>query len=213
MARKVRPFQCRRVRATPSAPRTKRRPEAPLLVVGRSRLGAAELGRKIEQGRIRICKIEGNGRLVLHSAQMEAARPHSRRWRLDANATIRIARSRVSARRSEAQVATWRTRTSRVAVRRPYRLRGRPVGRTASRSGERRAGEANGPSSPFQRCRGAQLDIRRRSVEGVVAVGARALRSAGIRRRREHPVPGGALPLGVVPKVVRDELEGQPFVR
>ena len=78
-----------------------------------------------------------------------------------------MARSRVSASRSDRQVASRRSRTSRVTARLLLRCRGRVLARTASRSAARRLGERNGPSCPFQRCKVPQLASRRLTVDGA----------------------------------------------
>jgi hypothetical protein len=84
----------------------------------------------------------------------------------DANAKRSIARSRVSARQSIAQVAISRSKPSRATARLLLRCRGRGEAQTANRSAERRLGAANGPSIPFQRCSVLQPASRRLTVLG-----------------------------------------------
>ena len=107
----------------------------------------ARQGRGVESGSV---ESTGTGDSSCNCSRRSPA-TSLRRQPPEAKATIMIARSRVSTSRSEAQVATSRSRMSRVTARRLLRWRGRADARTASCKADRRAGEPNGPSRPFQR--------------------------------------------------------------
>jgi hypothetical protein len=138
----------------------------------------------------------------------------------EANARSRIARSRVSAKRSVAQVAISRSRTSRVTARLLLRWRGRGEARTANRSAERRLGAANGPRMPFQRCNVLQLARHRLTVFGVSRPhNAASRRPASYRRRPRASRVGGRsrasrvdLALRGVPEMMRHEFQRERLV-
>ena len=129
----------------------------------------------------------------------------------DANAKRRIARSRVSARQSIAQVAISRSKPSLAAARLLLRCRGRGEAQMANRGAERRLGAANGPSIPFQRCSVLQPASRRLTVLGHGAWGhsnAAIPPPAGFRRLSAGiPSRMVAPPLRRVPKMMRHEFQ------
>ena len=88
-------------------------------------------------------------------------------------------------------------------------MRGRAVARTASRIAERSAGDLNGPATPFQWCRVAQLDSRRRTVAGAMrAVCAQQPLGAQTRGDlRRHAVARIGVPAGRIPQMMRDEFQ------
>jgi hypothetical protein len=120
-----------------------------------------------------------------------------RRHPPDANAKGRIARSRLSARRSVAQVAISRSRTSRVTARLLLRWRRRGEARTTKRRAERRLGAANGPSIPFQRCGVLQLARCRLTVFGAWGPSERSKPSA----RKLSATSAGIPCLGSLPRL------------
>ena len=120
-----------------------------------------------------------------------------------------MARSWVSASRSDRQVRKQRSSTSRVTARLLLHCRGRVLARTASRSAERRLGERNGPSCPLHRQDGREpIELQRppgceTSAREVMssAVGARqkavsfdppsaAARGVGIRQANALALSG-----------------------
>ena len=123
--------------------------------------------------------------------------------------------SRVSTSRSKAQVASGRSRMSRVTARRLLRRRGGSDARTASRSADRRAGEAKGGQVPDRRhdrapALGAGVELRPKGP---------ALRPQGppcrdrARRRPAHPRPtarpAGGAAAGACPGHARSHLPAE----
>jgi hypothetical protein len=78
-----------------------------------------------------------------------------------------MARSRVSASRSDRQVASRRSKTSRVKARLLLALPRPDTGSHGEPQRGAQLGDAKGPSSPFQRCSVPQLDNRRFTVDGA----------------------------------------------
>ena len=110
----------------------------------------------------------------------------------DANAKRRMARSRVLARRSVAQVAISRSKTSRARPRRG----------------------ANGPSIPLQRWNVLQLASRLLTVaRGRAATTQQAIRLQAFGDVREHPMSGIARALRRIPEMMRHEFQRQPLRR
>ena len=121
-----------------------------------------------------------------------------------------MARSRVSAKRSVAQVAINRSKTSRVTARLLLRSRGRGEARTAKRRAARRLGAANGPSIPFQRCNVLQLARRRLTVFGAREPSQRSKPS---RRKLSATSAGIVHALGGIPEMMRHEFQRERLGR
>ena len=150
-----------------AAPRPEGRPEAPCPPRRRRRSWSGRVGlRGMARSVSRVARIGRAGGSFLSCSTLSRA-ISLRRRPPDAKAKRRIARSRESAKRSVAQVAISRSRTSRVTARLLLRWaatakRERPI---AALSVE--LGAANGPSMPFQRCNVLQLARRRLTVFGA----------------------------------------------